>query len=342
MKKLFEIFAEKASRKNRKIIQKKSTFSCFSEFRQLCQIRIKSIDSQKNLKDSIMFAKKQFRKRWNIIHKWMRFSMFNQIQIINYFKSVSQSNFTSIKSIKFSTFINCFNSTFRFCFSVNQITKTSQYQRIAIDETSDLKIRQKIKNCFSFRFFEQEYIVVADVDHTKKNIRVETSLTNARKYNSIKSSIKLFKSFKLFRKFKFNVFSSKFNSTSRVCSSVNQDARTSHIAFDEILNSTSYRSFKFFKFAVFINSFNSTFRFCSSVNQTIKTSQYRRIAIESSIKLFKSLKSSRNFKFSIFISKLSSTLRFYLLINNKSIMSQILISIYKLQIFQSAGDLRLN
>ena len=34
MKKLFEIFVEKTNRKSKKIIQKKSIFSCFSEFRQ--------------------------------------------------------------------------------------------------------------------------------------------------------------------------------------------------------------------------------------------------------------------------------------------------------------------
>ena len=85
MKELFEMFAEKTRKKNKSIIQKKSIFSCFSELRQT---RIKSLCSQENLKNSIMITRKQFRKKWNIIHKRMRFSMFDQIQIINYFKFV--------------------------------------------------------------------------------------------------------------------------------------------------------------------------------------------------------------------------------------------------------------
>ena len=59
MNDLFEMFAEKSNKKNMNIIQKKSTFSCSFEFRQT---RIKSIDSQENLKDSIMIAKKRFKK----------------------------------------------------------------------------------------------------------------------------------------------------------------------------------------------------------------------------------------------------------------------------------------
>ena len=156
---------------------------------------------------------------------------------------------------------NCFNSTSRFCSSVNRVTEISQYRRIAIDETFDLKIQQKIKNCFSFRFFEQKYIVVADVDYINKNIRVETLLTNAKKYNSIKSSIKSIE------KLKFNIFNNKFNSTFRFRLSINQDAEISHIDF------ISCRSFKFFKFVVFINSLNSTFRFSLSINHDSIISQ---------------------------------------------------------------------
>ena len=131
---------------------------------------------------------------------------------------------------------------------------------------------------------QQEYIVATNVYHINKNIHVETSLTNAKKYNSIKSAIKLFKSFKSFNKFKFNIFSSKFNSTSRICFLINQVARISqyqHIAIDSTsrfcfsvnqitktsyIDFTSCRSFKVFKFVVFVNSFNSTFRFSLSVN----------------------------------------------------------------------------
>ena len=71
-----------------------------------------------------------------------RFSMLDQIKIINYFKFVDQSNFTSINSFKFVVFINCFCSTFRFYFSINRTSKISQYQNIAIDEASN---QQKFK-----------------------------------------------------------------------------------------------------------------------------------------------------------------------------------------------------
>ena len=57
---LFEIFAEISNNKSKNIIQKKSTFSCFFEFRQ---IRIKSLCSQEDLKDSVMITRKQFRKK---------------------------------------------------------------------------------------------------------------------------------------------------------------------------------------------------------------------------------------------------------------------------------------
>ena len=79
MKKLFEMIVEKTDKKNRKIIQKKSTFSCFFEFRQFRQTRIKSIDSQENLKDSIMLAKKKFRKNLNALRKKIRFSFFRYL-----------------------------------------------------------------------------------------------------------------------------------------------------------------------------------------------------------------------------------------------------------------------
>ena len=322
MKNLFEMFVEKSSKRNMNIIQKKSIFSRFFEFRQFRQTRIKSIDSQENLRDLTMFAEKQFRRNLNAIRKKMRFSlfsMFDQIQIINYFKFVDQSNSTSIKSIKFNTFINCFNSTSRICFSVNQIAKTSQHQHIAIDETSNSKIKQKFKfdvfiNNFnstsrvcssinqdarishiasetnftslitstktsslkiqkikirvSIDSLESRYLVAANVDHINKDIRVETSLTNAKRYNSIKSSIKSieklkFKSIKSIEKLKFNNFNSKLNSTSRVRFSINQIAETwqyQHIAIK------STEKFKSIKFSTFISCFNSTSRFCFSIN----------------------------------------------------------------------------
>ena len=63
IKKLFEIFAEKLNKKNMNIIQKKSTSSCFFESRQT---RIKSL-RQRDFKNTIMLAKKQFRRNLNAI-----------------------------------------------------------------------------------------------------------------------------------------------------------------------------------------------------------------------------------------------------------------------------------
>ena len=224
------MFAEKSNKRNMNIIQKKSIFSCSFEFcqsRQSRQTRIKSL-RQRDFKDTVMLAKKQFRKNLNVIQKkicFSFFSMFSQIKIINYFKFVDQS----IKSIKFNIFINCLNSTSRICFSINQDARTSH---IAFETNFTSLIRSKIKNRVSIDSSESRYLVAADVDHINKDIRVETSLTNAKRYNSIKSSynsikssIKLFKSLKSSKKLKSSIFSSRFNSTSRVCFSVNQVAR---------------------------------------------------------------------------------------------------------------------
>ena len=244
----------------------------------------------------------------------MRFSMFNQIQIINYFKFVDQSNSTSIKSIKFNTFISCFNSTFRICFSINQITKTSQ---IAIDAISNLKNRFKLKTFKTklFRFFEQKYIVVVDINYINKNIRVETSLTNAKKYNSIKLSIKRFKSFKSV------VFINSFDSTSRFCFSINQDAKTSHIAFET--NFTSLIKSKI-KTRVSIDSLKSRYFVAADVDHNNKN-----IRVETSLtdtKKYNSIKSSikrfKSFKFAVFINLFNSTFRFCFSINQITKTSQ--------------------
>ena len=216
MKKLFEMFAEKTRKKNKNIIQKKSIFSCFSESRQT---RIKSLCPQENLKNSIKIAKKQFRKKWNIIHKRVRSSMSDQIKIINYFKSADQSNSTSIKSIKFNTFISCLNSTSRVCYSVNQNAKISH---IALETNFTSLIKSRIKIRASIDSSKSRYLVAADVDHSIKDIRVETSLTDAKKYNSIKSSIK--SSIKRFKSLKFVVFINSLNSTFRFSLSVNHDS----------------------------------------------------------------------------------------------------------------------
>ena len=61
----------------------------------------------------------------NIVHKRLRFSRFSmsdQTQIINYFKSASHS----FNSLEFNAFISSFCSAFRSCFSVNRGAGTSQ------------------------------------------------------------------------------------------------------------------------------------------------------------------------------------------------------------------------
>ena len=212
--------------------------------------------------------------------------MSNQVKIINYFKSVD----LSFKSFKFSTFINCFSSTSRIYSSVNQVARTSQ---IAIDAISNLKNRLKSKTFkTSSNSSKQKYLADAVIDHTNQNIRVETSLTNAE-----------------------NNFSSKFNSTSRICSSVNQIAETSqyqHVAIDEASSLEIHQKLKSDIFA--IDSFNSTSRICFSINQVAETSQYQHVATDK-VKLLKSLKSAA------IISSLSSTLRFSLSVNHDSLIS---------------------
>ena len=220
-----------------------------------------------------MFAgrERRFRKSLNIIQKRMRSPMPGQAKITRYFKPAGQSNPTSTKSAKSSTFTSCLSSAPRACFSANQDQRNSQ---IATDAISSLgsRLKPKALRTKSFRPSGQEYIVVANVDHTNKGIRVGTPLTNAKNNNSVKSSIKLFKSLKSFKKLKFSIFSSRLSSTSRFCFSVNQIAETSHVALDKISDFTSHQSFKFFIFVVSFNSLNSTLRFYLSINKTI-TSQ---------------------------------------------------------------------
>ena len=81
----------------------------------------------------------------------------------------------------------------------------------------------------SSRFFEQEYLVDADVIHINLNIRVETTLTKTKKYKSIKSLIKSIKTFKLFKSFKSIVFINSFCLTFRLSLSINQVLITSQI-----------------------------------------------------------------------------------------------------------------
>ena len=118
----------------------------------------------------VMFAKKQFKKNLNIIQKRINFSMFRQIQI-------DQLNFISINSFKSNVFINCFNSTFRICFSINRTTNISQYCHIAIDTISNIMIQSKIEFYVFVKQFKQKNIVIINNNNINKNNRVETSLT---------------------------------------------------------------------------------------------------------------------------------------------------------------------
>ena len=244
--------------------------------------QISMISLQKSLKSYmimndlfVMFAENQFKKNLNIIHKRIRSQTFDQTQIISYFRSVDQSNSTSISSFKSSSFISNFCSTLRLYSSINRTAETSQYQHIAVDQTSNLENESKTK----MQSFRQKYLVDADVIHINLDIRVETTLTRARKYksikSSIKSSIKLADSSKI-KWLKSSSLTSSLCSTLRLCSSINQDARTSHIALDRIMSLTSSKSVKLIKSlksVIFISSLNSTLRVSLSVNQVLATSQ---------------------------------------------------------------------
>ena len=109
--------------------------------------------------------KKQFKKNLNIIHKRMRFSMFNQTQIINYFKFVDQS----FNSFKFNVFINSLCSTTRFCFSINRNVEISQSSKTSktIKSFKSFKFDVFI-NCFNstLRF----YLLIKDKSITSQTI----------------------------------------------------------------------------------------------------------------------------------------------------------------------------
>ena len=230
MKELFEMFAGKISKRSMNIIQKRPTSPCSPEPRQT---RIKPL-RQQGPKETAMLAGRQSRRSLNAIRKRMSspFSpMPGQTKITSYFKPAGQSNPTSAKSAKSSTFTSCPSSAPRPCPPANRAAGTPQYRRIATDETPDLETQQKTKNCSSSRPFGQEYIAVAGVDHTNKDIRVETPLTNAKGYNSVKSSAKSAE------KLKSSISSSRPSSTPRACSPANQDARTPHIAPEANLTS---------------------------------------------------------------------------------------------------------
>ena len=190
MKELFEMFAEKLSKRSMNIIQKRSTSSCSPGPRQT---RIKPL--RQRGPNTAMLAGKQSRRSLDAIRKRMRSSlssMSGQAQITSYFKPAGQPNPTSANSFKSAVFTSCPCPAPRACFPVNRAAGTSQ---IAIDVISSLKSRPKSKTptTKSSRSFGQEYIAVADVDHINKGIRVGTPLTNAGGYNSVKR-FKLLKS----------------------------------------------------------------------------------------------------------------------------------------------------
>ena len=172
------------------------------------------------------------------------------------------------QKLKSSISSSRFSSAPRAYSPANPDARTPQ---IAIDVISSLKSRLKSKTSTtkSSRSFGQEYIVVADVHHTNKSIRVGTSLTNAEECNSVKSSIK---SVEKFKSIKFSTFISCLSSAFRVCFSVNQVAGTpqyQHIEIDKVKLLKSFKSVKLLKSlnsAAIISSFSSTFRFSLSIN----------------------------------------------------------------------------
>ena len=272
------------------------------------QKSLKSYMTMKNL--FTMFAKeKRSRKSLNYIQKRMRSSMSDQTQITSYFKSVDQSNSTSINSFKSSSFISCscLCSTSRVSSSINQVTRTSQYQHIAIDAISNLKIQRR------FKASKQEYMTDASVDHTNRDTHVERLLTIAKEFKaSIKASIKSADSSKI-KRLKSSSLISCFCSTSRFYSSVNQTAETSQyqrIAIDQTSNLENQSKIKMQSFRqkylvdADVIHINSDIRVETTLTELKK---YK--SIKSLIKSFKSVKLFKKLKFSTRIDEFNSTLR---------------------------------
>ena len=94
--------------------------------------------------------------------------------------------------------------------------------------TSYFKPAGQSSKSVKFSPSEQEYIVVAGVDHTNKDIRVGMPLTNAKRYNSVKSSTNSAE------KLKSSISSNRLSSAPRACSPANQVARTPQIVTDAI------------------------------------------------------------------------------------------------------------
>ena len=284
----------------------------------LHQKSLKSYMTMKNL--FVMFAEKRFRKSLNYIHKRMRFSMSDQIKIINYFKFVDQSNFTSINSFKSSSLISCSRSTSRVFFSVNQVTRTSQYQHIAIDAISNLKIQRRLKT------FRQEYMIDADVIHINEDNCVERSSTITKKVNAIKSSIKSSIKSVYSSKIKWLKSSSLiscFCSTFRLCSSFNQTTKFSqyqHIAIDQ---TSSLENQSKINMQSFCQSLRQKYLVDADVThinlnirvETTLTEAKEYKLIKSLIKSFKSVKLFKELKFSTCIDEFSSILRLWHSIN---------------------------
>ena len=116
----------------------------------------------------VIFAKKKIKKNLNIIQKRIRFSMFRQIEKINCYKFVDQSNLTSINSFKSNIFINCFNSTFRICFSINRNAKISQNAINKIKSFKSFKSNKSIKFAVFIICFCSTFRICFSINRTTK------------------------------------------------------------------------------------------------------------------------------------------------------------------------------
>ena len=163
-----------------------------------------------------MFAGKGKRstKSLNTIHKRMRSPMPDQARITSYFKPAGQPNPTSTNSFKSAVFTSSPCPAPRACFPANRIARTPQYQIIATGETSNQ--RPKAPKMQSPCACQQEYMAVADADHTNIDIRVGTSLSNAEGYKLVRSSVKpLVKSSKPFKSLNSEAITSCLSSALR-------------------------------------------------------------------------------------------------------------------------------
>ena len=171
--------------------------------------------------------------------------------------------------IQKKSYFRCFFATF--CFSISSF-KSIKHLNIASFASSIIsKIHMIMKNLFVI-FAKKQF--KKNLNIIQKRIRFsmrQIQIINCFKFNDQSNFISI-------NSFKANIFINRFNSTFRICFSINQNAKISQIAIDKIklLIKSFKTSNKSFKYVVFINCFCSTFRFFF---QLMKMQKFRNINI---------------------------------------------------------------